>query len=169
MLVLILGVLMDVCWILSFLCLNKNSSWILLLVCVCWFYIFSLLVLNRGVKFYIRFLVGKVVWCWWNLKRLFWGWRLCLWCYKKVVFGWNYILVRMFWGRCYSRLMVKCWWLISRRLKCRLRLKVEKCWCWVVFLFVKINWVRIVYCCLVIFSGLGNYFVMMEKKMNDVS
>lgn len=85
--VLILGVLTDVCWILSFSRSNKNSSWILSLVRVCWFYIFSLLVLNRGAKFYIRFLAGKVARRRWNLKRSFWGWRLRLRCYKKVVFG----------------------------------------------------------------------------------
>lgn len=65
--------------------------------------------------------------------------------------------------------MAKCWRLISRRSKRRSRLKAEKRWRWAVFLFVKINRVRIAYRCLAIFFGSGNYFVMTEKKMNDAS
>lgn len=85
--VLTLGASTDVCWILSFLRSNKNSSWILSLVRVCWPHIFSLPALNRGAKFHIRFPAGKVARRRWNLKRPSWGWRSRPRCYKKVASG----------------------------------------------------------------------------------
>lgn len=75
------------CWILSFPRSNKNSSWILSPVRVCWPHIFSLPALNRGAKFHIRFPAGKVARRRWNLKRPSWGWKLRPRCYKKVVSG----------------------------------------------------------------------------------
>lgn len=85
--VLTLGASTDVCWILSFLRSNKNSSRILSLVRVCWPHIFSLPALNRGAKFHIRFPAGKVARRRWNLKRPSWGWRSRPRCYKKVASG----------------------------------------------------------------------------------
>lgn len=82
-----IGRITDVCWILSFLRSNKNSSWILSLVRVCWPHIFSLPALNRGAKFHIRFPAGKVARRRWNLKRPSWGWRSRPRCYKKVASG----------------------------------------------------------------------------------
>ncbi len=75
------------CWILSFPRSNKNSSWILSPVRVCWPHIFSLPALNRGAKFHIRFPAGKVARRRWNLKRPSWGWRSRPRCYKKVASG----------------------------------------------------------------------------------
>ncbi|STI15367.1 outer membrane porin HofQ [Escherichia coli] len=46
--VLTLGASTDACWILSFLRSNKNSSWILSPVRVCWPHIFSLPALKQG-------------------------------------------------------------------------------------------------------------------------
>ncbi len=66
---------------------NKNSSWILSPVRVCWPHIFSLPALNRGAKFHIRFPAGKVARRRWNLKRPSWGWRSRPRCYKKVASG----------------------------------------------------------------------------------
>lgn len=74
-------------WILSFPRSNKNSSWILSPVRVCWPHIFSLPALNRGAKFHIRFPAGKVARRRWNLKRPSWGWKLRPRCYKKVASG----------------------------------------------------------------------------------
>ncbi len=54
---------------LSFLRSNKNSSWILSPVRVCWPRVFSLPALNRGAKFHIRFQAGKVARRRWNLKE----------------------------------------------------------------------------------------------------
>ncbi len=72
---------------LSFPRSNKNSSWILSPVRVCWPHIFSLPALNRGAKFHIRFPAGKVARRRWNLKRPSWGWRSRPRCYKKVASG----------------------------------------------------------------------------------
>lgn len=77
----------DVYWILSFPRSNKNSSWILSPVRVCWPHIFSLPALNRGAKFHIRFPAGKVARRRWNLKRPSWGWKSRPRCYKKVASG----------------------------------------------------------------------------------